>query len=632
MSQTADLRSRQFREVEKLLQPEVLRASFSAMRDAHTALKEYGDGPDLPDLLSMFLKGAVRCGASISDRHTRSKAQSILDYWSLRLAAIAPEISHDAQLDEAAAPEEPDQKPTASADQEPAPQAAAVEPATPAPPVPAAKPVEDTDQIAIRFAAAARLWRDTDHLKGFLLEGDALALGAKFRKRDPAINDLVTESENTIRRRKRRNAAWLAGSLLATVLLIFWVHSWLFPFLAKWEARQAAMYSTEDPTPNEISSLEWRFARIAFYQRFMPADKVADVYLTSARFGQLNLRGISLPAANFIQTKFSKVQLDGANLANSFFSESPGIANVDFARANLSYANFRSSTLTGQTSFEDANLYRANFDYTNLCGVNFSGARLKKASFRDVYLEDVTGFANSGWWLASGWNSDNYNKLLTVEDSEQDILNSAGFQADLAEAEEFLIGTTAGTLDRAMALNTYALALASWGFASPTDFVATYSVAQAPNCMTNSTKPHDALTASQESVCILESKQVQPLQQAKLMKAIVYDTLGYLQLQRNDVQGALASFASSEVNGSRIGDGGREFRQAVAWFAAGKSDEAFAKLEYAMNQRQYVPSHELKTLKHLLVDSSKKPNELLERILRIIDERWPRSTRSCSRL
>ncbi len=624
MSQTADLRSRQFREVEKLLQPEVLRASFSALRDAHTALKEYGDQPDLPDLLSMFLKEAPQCGASISDRHTRSKAQSILDYWSLRLAAIAPGISHDVQLEEPVAPEKPEQKPAAAAGQEPEGQAAA-EPAASEAPVPAAKPAEDNDQLAIRFAAAARLWRDTDHLKGFLLEGDALALGAKFRKRDTAIDDLVTESENTIRRRKRRNAAWLAGSLLATVLLIFWVHSWLFPLLAKWEARQAAMYSTDDPTPDEISSLEWRFARIAFYQRFMPADKVADVYLTSARFGQLNLRGISLPAANFIQTKFSKVQFDGANLANSFFSESPGIANVDFARANLSYANFRSSTLTGQTSFEDANLYRANFDYTNLCGVNFSGARLKKASFRDVHLEDVTGFANSGWWLASGWNSENYNKLMAVEDSEQDIIDSAGFQADLAETTEFLLGTAVGTIDRAMALNSYALALASWGFASPTDVLAAYSVAQASDCMTNGAMPQDALTASQESVCILENTQ-----QVQHLKAIVYDTLGYLQLQRNDVDGALASFANSEADGSRIGDGGREFRHAVAWFAAGRPDEAFAKLEYAMNQRQYVPSHELKTLKHLLIGPDKRPNELLERVLKNIDERWPKSTRTCS--
>ncbi len=508
------------------------------------------------------------------------------------------------------------------------------EPAAPPPSIPDSQPAEDNDQIAIRFAAAARLWRDTDNMKGFLLEGDALALGAKFRKRDPAIDDLVTESENAIRRRRRRASAWTAGLLLATVTVIFWVHSWLFPWLAKWEARQAAIYSKEGLGPEEISSLEWRFARIAFYQRFMPAGKVADVYLTSAIFSQLNLRGIVLPAANFIQTKFNKVQFDGANLANSSFSESPAIANVDFDRANLSYANFRSSTLNGQTSFENANLYRANFDYTNLCGVIFSGARLKKASFRDVYVEDVTGFANSGWWLASGWSSNNYNKLLTVEDSEQDIMNSAGFRTELAEAEEYLLGTNAGTLDRALALNTYALVLASWGFASPTAFLPAFSLAQASDCMTDTKTPDDALTASQEAVCILESPQqpAEQLQQIQGMKPIAYDTLGYLLLQRNNVDGALASFASSKANGSRIGDGGREFRQAVALFAAGRSDEAFANLEYAMIQRQYVPSHELKTLKHLLIGGDKKPNKLLERVLKIIDERWPKSTRTCARL
>jgi uncharacterized protein YjbI with pentapeptide repeats len=627
VSQTADLRSKEFREIEKLLQPEALRASFSAIRDAHTALKEYGDGADLPDLLSMFLKEATRSGASISDRHTRSKAQSILDYWSLRLAAIAPEKSLDAQLDEFVAPEKPAQDRPAIAE-EPAAQA---EPAAPQPSVPGPRPAEDNDQIAIRFAAAARLWRDTDYLKGFLLEGDALALGAKFRERDPAIDALVTESENAIRLRRRRGLAWLVSSLLATVITIIWIHSWLFPWLAKSEARQAALYSTEHLSPQEISSLERRFARIAFYQRFMPADKIADVFLTSALFSQLDLRGIVLPAANFVQTKFKKVQFDGANLANSSFSESPSIANVDFDRANLSYANFRSSTLTEQTSFENANLYRANFDYTNLCGVNFGGARLKKASFRGVYLKDFAGFANSGWWLASGWNSENYNKLLTVEDSEEDIQNSAGFRADLAEATEYLLGTTAGTLDRAMALNSYALVLASWGLAGRSDPVVASSLAQASNCMNDSTTPDDALTASLTSVCILESPQ-QPQQhteQIKRLKPIVYDTLGYLQLQRNNVDDALASFESAAAIGSRTGDGGREFRHAAALFAAGRHADAFTKLEYSMDRLQYVPSHELKTLKHLLGGGGKTPTELLERVLKKIDDRWPESLRSC---
>jgi uncharacterized protein YjbI with pentapeptide repeats len=628
VSQTTHPRSRQFRDVEKLLQPNVLRASFSAIRDAHTALKEYGDQPDLPDLLSMFLKEAPQCGALISDRHTRSKAQSILDYWSLRMAAIAPDRALDAQLEEFAPSPERDRE-FPAAPQEAAVQAEpAVEPVTPEPAIPDTQSVADSDQIAIRFAAAARLWRDTDNLKGFLLEGDALKLGAKFRKRDPAIDDLVTESENVIRRRRRRTAALLIGSLLATVTFIFWAHSWLLPSLAKWEARQAAMNSREGLDADQIAFLERRFGRIALYQRFMPADKVADVYLTSAIFSQLNLRGIVLPAANFIQTKFNKVQFDGANLSNSSFAESPAIANVDFARANLSHANFRSSTLAGQTSFEDANLYRANFDYTNLCGVNFSGSRLKKASFRDVHLEDVAGFANSGWWLASGWNSDNYNKLLAVEDTEQDIIDSAGFQADLAETEELLFAAAAGTSDRAMALNSYALVLASWGFASPSEFLPHYSLAQASNCMTNSAIPHDALAASMESVCILESMQ-EPVQH---LKQIAYDTLAYLQLQRNDVDGALLSFATSEASGSRSSDGGREFRHAVAWFAAGKPNEASAKLEYAMIQRQYGPSHELKTLKHLLIGEDNKPNELLARILKNIDERWPKSNRTCSPL
>jgi uncharacterized protein YjbI with pentapeptide repeats len=623
VAQTADPRSRQFREVSKLLGADVLGKSFAALRDAHAALKEYGDQPDLAELLEMFLKNAAQSGKSISDSHSRSKAQSIIDYWSLRLAAVAPnDRSYDVHLEEADIAKQPaggragDQPAAAEKAQ------AHEAPKEPEPRTVDAKPADDSDQIAIRFAAAARLWRDTHQMKGFLLDGDALKLGAKFRQRDPAINALVTESENSIRKRKRRNAAWLAGSLLGTVALIFWVHSWLFPWLCKWEALQAATFSRDNPTQDEIDSLEWRFARISFYQRFMPAGKVAEVYLTSARFSQLNLRGISLPAANFIQTKFSKVELDGANLPNSFFSESPGIDNVDFTRANLSYSNFRSSSLTGETSFEGANLYRANFDYTNLCGVDFAGARLRKASFRDVYLDSVDGFANSGWWLASGWNSQNYYKLLGVEDTEEEILKSAGFSTEVEEARGYFAGTAAGTVERAMALNSYALTLASWGFKSPTEQV--FSIAGAPDCMSKNDIPDDALAASEESVCILESTTTRNVQH---LEQIAYDTLGYLQMQRNDLQNALASFRNSEAIQD---DGGHEFRYAVTLYATGQEAEALAKLDHAMVKRQYVPSHELKTLKHLLFAEDGTPNDLLKRVMATIDARWPKSERTCS--
>ena len=114
------------------------------------------------------------------------------------------------------------------------------------------------------------------------------------------------------------------------------------------------------------------------------------------------------------------------------------------------------------------------------------------------------------------------------------------------------------------------------------------SLAQASNCMNDSTTPDDALTASLTSVCILESPQQPPqhTEQIKRLKPIVYDALGYLQLQRNAVAGALVSFANSEANGSRIGDGSREFKHAVALYASGHEAEALAKLNQAMVQRR----------------------------------------------
>jgi DNA/RNA endonuclease G (NUC1) len=139
-------------------------------------------------------------GAIIENESERRAAQGILDYWCTELVSLPGATADDfmpallAPFDHAGTAPKPVQ-PTAS-DQAP----------------------DERSREVIRFAAAARLWRDSGKQYGYLLFDDAITRAAQFRDLDPDIAELVKASEIAQTRLTRfKRTAW---SVLPAVLLV----------------------------------------------------------------------------------------------------------------------------------------------------------------------------------------------------------------------------------------------------------------------------------------------------------------------------------------------------------------------------------------------------------------------------
>ncbi|PND27630.1 pentapeptide repeat-containing protein [Sinorhizobium sp. M4_45] len=631
--------ARHLQDIEAFIQSGRICDSFAALREAHLMMKEHESDHVLVDFLPKFLTQAKKCGAKTESPRERSKAQSILDYWALQLAFLKPK---DAVADVLLDPyEAPRLEATVADEASPQPDG---DVATTIAAAPAAGLAEanqensdatDEQKIHIRLAAAARLWRDTKQLQGFLLTGEALKLGAKYRNADTDINLLVEASEKAGRKRSQLVRLIAALSLIVAVSSLLTAHRMLFPWLANWEAR--AMLKADAGRFRR----EWQFERIAFYRSFMPPSDAVAVYFTAGLFKDLRLDEISLPGANFIQAQFKKVEFDGAELPNSLFVEAPVMDDVDFSGANLENASFRGSGIL-TADFSDANLQRAIFDNSTLCKVDFGGANLGKASFRDVTIDDFDGFSNVGWWHASGWGSANYLNLLKVRSDPKALAHSEAFRDQFNAALKFFADTRSGTFERASALNRYALMLATWGFPDG------HPTKQAHDDITRERRlddgldrscmprknvraldmdgiPASALDAATQAVCILEKLPETDQQKQLLQKA--RDTLGYIHLQKRDIPAALRVYDQSAED-PVPDDGGRDFRHAIAVGASGDSAQAGASLEKSL--RRYVPGHEMWTLRSILLKSDGSPGELMNTILGTIDKRWPASGRTCA--
>jgi hypothetical protein len=148
-----------------------------------------------------FIARARATGAVLRADSDRKAAQGILDFWCTELASS------------------PKAKPE---DYEPVLLAAFVDDsAAPAPPVgEAAKKEEQRSAEAIRFAATARLWRDSGRQNGLLaLDKASITAAKKYRDLDLDIAEWVTASEMGL---KIRNLKFFGGlsiiALLAVVL------------------------------------------------------------------------------------------------------------------------------------------------------------------------------------------------------------------------------------------------------------------------------------------------------------------------------------------------------------------------------------------------------------------------------
>jgi hypothetical protein len=286
----------------------------------------------------------------------------------------------------------------------------------------------------------------------------------------------------------------------------------------------------------------------------------------------------------------------------------------EFSGAELKLAQFREARII-TTSFAWADLYRAVFDRALLCDVNFSNADLSNASFWGATLDDLTfgWLRKTAWWVAVGWNSDNFKKLLRPQSGDQadpqrpyvypptDVADVRALRHALRTSERFhtdvevpITETRPGTFDRAEALNNMAWTLATWGIDSE-------DLTPDPSPCASSSLPKDALEAASRAICILDDlkdKGRRDRDYYDYWLSGFRDTQAYVLMQAGRMPEARALY---EMDLARTeADGGSLFRYAIALYATGEETAAHAKFETAIRGNNFLPSSELYNLKQYI--------------------------------
>jgi Pentapeptide repeats (8 copies) len=380
------------------------------------------------------------------------------------------------------------------------------------------------------------------------------------------------------------------------------------------------------------------------YQPYMPPyqpDKPGrgDLNFSRASLVNLDLTQLKLYAPKFVEAVLFNVTLNEAKLPNVSFSDSH-IVNSHFEQASLDFAQFTRADIRN-TSFAKANLYRATFNQAALCKVDFSGADLRKTWFRDVEFDKdfAQAFKNEPWWLALGWSKDQIEALSGL--NMGDVKDTVSFEKDMNRANDSLDAAKPGTFDRAIALNVMAWTRATYGLIQRDP--------EAPGkieprclkekeldeedrtvcggCLTSNDIPDNALDAAEQAICIVKSLNRPEDRNASYgaVEKLIKDTLAYILMQsdrKNGMKEAAAYLA--EVLKDPTPPGESIFRDAVVQFSLAKdepdqekqkTEEAIKHLKIAMMDRDYVPSHELHTLKKQM--KGEFWNELLGEINRV---------------
>jgi tetratricopeptide (TPR) repeat protein len=285
---------------------------------------------------------------------------------------------------------------------------------------------------------------------------------------------------------------------------------------------------------------------------------------------KIDLSGLNTTSPQFLNIGFKHVNFDGSVLRRAIFTESK-IEDTSFRNSSLQFARLDSAVIAS-SDFVDANLSRAIFDRTQFSGkVDFSGADLESASFAYVVTDGSFDFTNSAWWLASGWNLDQVHALIgkyPPKDFQVPTKKQAEYENNIAKAPE-------ASFARAEALNDFSWMLATRG-----------------------ARLKDALGYAREALAIMDNLESNRDRSAdQRISANYKDTLGYILLQLNAEQRApeaiqeAAKVLQQSANGNQGAD--VNFKLAVALFALGNEDESLKKLNLAMEDVQYRPSHEL---------------------------------------
>ena len=591
-------------------------SNLAALRKGHLELREltagYTSSPDeTAGRIRTFLADACKTGTTLIDPGERRAAQGILDFWSAELAGN-PKATEADFVPVVLAP----------------PDAAQGFSQLDSPPPAAEAPASKVDQRAlVRLSAMARQWRDSDTQQGYLLTGDSLKEAAQFKDQDSNLAAFVEASQKAIR---RRQMIWGGAGVIITVITAALV-VWYVQIVTQQLRILIVGLIVREATTNPDSAL-WRLDKLQ--PLFPPYDLSA-----TPRFNKVELPKLRLYAPNFSGVSFSNVKFPAARLPAASFSGSnfsyDGDGNNDFRDAELRQAQFRGARIV-KTSFAGADLYRASFDRAQLCDVDFTGANLRFASFWGATFNEKTKdtLKRTAWWQALGWPVERIKELTPANPEEDRRLRtslkaSQGFQYDIKAATDDIMSNSGGTVERAVALNSFAWTEAIWGIdVSPQaqGNNQANNAAAADSCVTTGV-PKNADDAARQAICIavqLNRTEGNKREYGALVSNL-RDTLAYILLQNNEPTKALEQYRAIESDDARfLQDPEISFRHAIALYAGGSDPDkdkpvAIEKFTNALRKGLYQPTHEL----HTLSDYIFKVTEFDDAVQKYSNELWP---------
>jgi len=183
--------------------------------------------------------------------------------------------------------------------------------------------------------------------------------------------------------------------------------------------------------------------------------------------------------------------------------------------------------------------------------------------------------------------------------------------------------SSAGTVERALALNDFAWTEAVWGLdiADANTVKPGQAVSSDPCAATD--MPSDAERAAEQAVCIVDKLNQRRDNRGKYAALLsnLRETLAYVRLQNNEIPQALETYADiGRDDPKSLKDAEISFRYAIARYAGGQDKAAaLASFKTAVVDGQYQPTHELQTLRDYIF-----PVEDFVDILRTsTNELWP---------
>jgi uncharacterized protein YjbI with pentapeptide repeats len=606
-------------------------SDFNELRSAHLDLRKSFPGLESGATVKLrqFLAIAQRTGTVLVDPSVRKAAQGILDYWCAELAGLSDATKEDfipLTLAPAAISTLPDIEQTAGKGEE-------------------TTQRKEDQRVLIRLSGMARQWRNSQKQSGYLLTGEALEQAHHFAQQDPDLLEFVEASEaaETARkkaiedeRRRKRNIAIAVGAAAGSVAVFLYWQFYTLPQTSRSWIRQI----------KETTSSETQTTNLWWLATFQPWTPPYD-FSGTPKLANIPYPGLRLYAPNFSRTELSRVRLQKAQLPSASFNQSLIHIEDDtaakaadgngfkwndigswfratpvdwrmvrwneFSGAELKLSQFREAQIF-TTSFAGADLYRAVFDRAVLCDVNFSNADLLSASFWGATIDERTygWLRKTAWWVAVGWNSGDFQKLLRPQGQEQsdpqrpsiypptDPADARALRHALRTSERFhtdveipIAETRPGTFDRASALNEMAWTLTTWGIDQE-------DLTPNPPPCNASTQPKDALDAASQSICIIEDlkRKGGPDRDYDYWLANFRDTQAYILMQVNRMPEARALYEKDLARTEA--DPGMLFRYAIALYATNEPNAAQPKFETAIREKQYLPSTELQNLKQYI--------------------------------